>query len=140
MTLQAALLPLFVQVALTFVLLVWMGRVRVGAIRAGELQIRDIALGERVWPTRAQQVSNAFHNQFELPVLFYVLTILAIIGQKDDLLFVVMAWIFVITRVVHAFIHCTSNHVPTRMMVYTVGAVLLMVMWLIYALRILLAF
>ncbi|GGE38056.1 hypothetical protein GCM10007276_14350 [Agaricicola taiwanensis] len=140
MTIQAALLPLFVQVGLTFALMIWMGRMRVGAIRAGELQIRDMALGERVWPARAQQASNAYHNQFELPVLFYVLTVLAIVSQKDDILFVILAWIFVITRLVHAWVHCTSNRVPLRMKVFVVGAVLLMVMWIIYALRILLAF
>jgi hypothetical protein len=47
--------------------------VRFAAVRAGEVQIGNIALGQRAWPTRVQQVSNAFQNQFELPVLFYVL-------------------------------------------------------------------
>ena len=39
--------------------------------------MRDIALGQPDWPERPTQFGNAFHNQFELPVLFYVLTILA---------------------------------------------------------------
>ena len=42
------------------------------------------------------QVGYSFQNQFELPVLFYVLTILAIITKHADILFVVMAWIFVL--------------------------------------------
>ena len=62
-----------------------------------------------------QQVGNSLTNQFELPVLFYVLTILAIITKHADFLFVVMAWIFVLTRLAHAYIHVTSNNVrPAR--------------------------
>ena len=34
-------------------------------LRAGEVKVRDMALGERNWPTRVLQISNAYHNQFE---------------------------------------------------------------------------
>ena len=55
MTIQAVLLPLFVQVVLTFVLLFWTGRLRVGAVRRGEVHPRDIALREPNWGTRETQ-------------------------------------------------------------------------------------
>jgi len=32
--------------------------------------------------------------------------------QANDLIFLVMAWIFVVSRLCHAYIHTTSNHVP----------------------------
>ena len=73
MSITAVLLPVFVQVALTFALLFWMGRSRIGLIKAGEVKVKDVALGERNWPTRTQQIANAYHNQFEMPVLFYAL-------------------------------------------------------------------
>src|ERR1700751_1121255 len=101
MSLQADLAPLFVQVALTFVLMFWMGGLRTAAIRRGEVKIRDIALGHPGWPEAETQVGNAYRNQFELPVLFYVLVVLAIIARKADFLFVIMAWIFVVLRIVH---------------------------------------
>ena len=50
------------------------------------------------WPQRTTQVANSFSNQFELPVLFYVLTILAYMTHQAGLVFVVLAWIFVIFR------------------------------------------
>lgn len=140
MMIQSALLPLFVQVGLTFFLMCLMGYRRMGTIRRGEVRIPDIALGEKTWPKSAQQASNAFSNQFELPVLFYVLTALSIYTQKADFLFVILAWVFVVLRMVHAYIHCTSNRLPLRMQVFTFGALVLMIMWIIYALRILLAF
>jgi hypothetical protein len=137
MTVQDILAPLFVMVALTFVLLVWMGAVRFAAVRRGEVRVRDIALGQSNWPPRAQQVSNCYHNQFQLPVLFYALTILALFLRKADLLFVVMAWIFVLLRIVHATIHVTSNHVGRRFQAFAAGAVVLLLMWVVFAVRIL---
>ena len=47
------LLPVFVQVALTFALLFWMASARTRAVRRGETKIRDIALGQPAWPARA---------------------------------------------------------------------------------------
>ena len=79
MSIQVILLPLFVQVALTFVLLFWMGLSRVGAIRRKETRISDVALGQLNWPIKVQQISNCFANQFQLPVLFYALVALALL-------------------------------------------------------------
>src|ERR1700759_2975394 len=138
MSLQAALAPLFVQVALTFGLLLWLAPLRTGALTGKEVTAEEIALGERAWPPRLQQISNCFDNQFQLPVLFYVLVILAIIARKDDLLFVIMSWLFVISRFAHAFIHTGSNVVRVRGTVYGLGLLILLIMWIIFAVRVLL--
>jgi hypothetical protein len=138
MSLQAVLLPLFVQVGLTFFLMCWMSFVRTSSITRGEIKMRDIALGQPAWSEPATKIGNAFRSQFELPVLFYVLVVLAIIARKADYLFVVMAWIFVASRIVHAAIHTGSNHVAHRFYAFAVGAIVLMVMWIIFAVRVLL--
>ena len=95
MSIQAILLPLFVEVALTLGLMLWMFMARRGDLRSGAVHPSKIALREPNWTTRTQQISYSFSNQFELPVLFYVLTILEIITRHADLVFVVLAWIFV---------------------------------------------
>ena len=59
MTPQAILLPLFVQVALTFVLLGLTGYSRVASVRRGETKIRDIALGQPNWPERITKAGNS---------------------------------------------------------------------------------
>jgi hypothetical protein len=138
MTVQAILAPLFVLVALTFVLLFWMGGARFAAVRRGGVRVGDIALGQRNWPPRVQQISNCYHNQFQLPVLYYVLTILALFLRKADLLFVVMAWIFVLLRIVHAAIHVTSNHAGHRFQAFAAGALVLLLMWVVFAVRVVL--
>jgi hypothetical protein len=137
MTIQMVLLPVFVQVALTFGLLFWMAYTRRTSLSRGELKVRDIALRQPAWPARATQASNSFDSQFQIPVLFYVLVILAWITKQADLLFVVMAWVFVLSRLAHAYVHTTSNHVPTRFNIYALGMVVLLIMWIIFAVRIL---
>lgn len=137
MSVPAILAPLFVQVALTFALLVWMGAARIAAVRHGETRVRDIALGQSNWPPRIQQISNCYHNQFQLPMLFYVLVVLAYILHKADYLFIIMAWVFVALRIVHAVIHTTSNHVGHRFQAFAAGAVILLLMWVVFAVRIL---
>ena len=137
MSVQSILAPLFVLVALTFALLFWMGGLRVGAVRRGEVRVKDIALGQSNWPPRVQQISNCFHNQLQLPMLFYLLTVLALFLKNADLLFVVMAWVFVVLRFVHAAIHVTSNHVGRRFQAFAAGAIVLLLMWVVFAARIL---
>ena len=90
----------------------------------------------RNWPTRAQQVSNTYANQFELPMLFFLLVAFALITRKADILFVVMSWMFVVTRIFHAGIYVTSNRIQHRFTVFLIGAIILFLMWIIFALRI----
>jgi hypothetical protein len=133
----AILAPVFAQVLLTVVLMLLMGRRRFAALGAGTARPEAIALGERAWPAPALQAANAYHNQFELPVLFYALVPLAMITRKADLLFVVMAWLFVALRYAHALVHATSNVLRLRFGLFVAGAVVLGLMWAIFALRIL---
>ena len=136
---EAVLFPVFVQVGITFFLLFWTARLRIAALRGGEVSFDDIALRQPAWPERPTQVANAFHNQLELPLLFYVLVILALFTRKADTLFLILAWMFVATRLVHAAIHVTSNDMRRRFQAFAVGAVLLLIMWIIFALRLLFA-
>ncbi len=136
MSIPMILAPLFVQVALTFALYLWMAYYRVTLIRSGAVHPRDIALRQPNWPPRVLQVSHAAHNQLETPVLFHVLTILAIMTRQADLLFVVMAWLYVLARIGHAFIHVTSNRVSVRGPVFGLSLLILMAMWLIFVVRI----
>ena len=138
MSVQMVLLPVFVLVGLTFVLLLWMAGARRATLVSGETKIRDIALGQQNWPQRATQIGNCYRNQFELPMLFYVLIALALPLRKADLVIVLLSWVFVVTRFVHAGIFVTSNDVRTRSLAWFAGVLVLFAMWLYFALKILL--
>src|SRR3954469_10408087 len=138
MSVQMVLLPVFVLVGLTFVLLLWMAGARRGALVGGETKIRDIALGQPNWPERTTQIGNCFRNQFELPLLFYVLIALALPLRHADLVIVLLSWVFVVPRFAHAGIFVTSNDVRQRGLAWFAGVLVLFAMWLYFALRILL--
>ncbi len=136
MSVQMILLPLFVQVLLTISLGMVLAVRRRRALASGT-RWQDIALREPNWPKDCIAANNAFTNQFEIPVLFYVLTILALITKQADLIFVVLAWIFVLMRVLQAGVFITSNHVPTRGAFFGIGVIVLIIMWIVYIVRIL---
>jgi hypothetical protein len=136
MSIQMILLPLFVQVALTFGLGFWLGGSRVPAVRRGEVKPRDIALREPNWPKHMLQIGNSYQNQFEVPVLYYLLTVLAIVTKQADLLFVLLSWVFALSRLAHAYVHVTDNHLGRRGALFGVGAAVLAIMWLIFVVRV----
>jgi hypothetical protein len=137
MSVSSLLLPLFVQVGLTFVIMFGMAVRRRNALSSGEVKPADIALRQQRWPVHATQFANNFHNQLELPVLFYVLVALILITKTNSAIFVILAWVFVLSRLVHAYIHTGYNDVKQRSYAMALGALALIVMWIIFAVRIL---
>ena len=132
------LLPVFIQIGLTFALLFGMAVTRGRALKSGETKMKDIALRESNWPERATQLGNCFANQFELPVLFYVLIAIALPLRRADLFIVLMSWVFVVTRFAHAGVFVSSNDVRPRSLAWFAGVLVLAAMWLYFALKLLL--
>jgi hypothetical protein len=138
MSVQMVLLPVFVMIGLTFALLLSMAGARRSALVSKETKIRDIALGQQNWPVRATQIGNCYRNQFELPVLFYVLIAIALPIRHADLVIVMLSWVFVVTRFVHAGIFVSSNDLNRRSLAWFAGVLVLFAMWVYFALKILL--
>jgi hypothetical protein len=98
---------------------------------------QDIAVRGAREPLPVAQVAGSFQNQFEIPVLFYVLVILALFTRKADLVFVIMSWIFVLARVAQAVIHIGPNVVRMRGVAFGISMLVLLLMWIIFIVRIL---
>ncbi|MCW2217820.1 hypothetical protein M2232_001352 [Bradyrhizobium japonicum] len=122
MSIQMVLLPVFVQVGLTFALLIGMALARRRSLVSGETKSRDIAPGD----------------QFELPVLFYALIALALPLRHADLFIVLMSWVFVVTRFAHAGVFVSSNDPGRRSTIWLAGVLVLLAMWIYFALKMLL--
>lgn len=138
MSVQAILLPMFVQVLLTFFLLFWMTGLRLQALRRGLVRPEAVSLREANWPPRVMQIANAFHNQLELPILFYVVMLLGLETRTLDVFILVLAWMFVIARIVHVWIHVTDNRLEHRTPVFLIGAIALLLIWIIIVGRVVL--
>ena len=120
MSLQMVLLPVLVQVGLTFFLLLWTARARRNA------------------PVRGEARSDGGSvDQFEIPVLFYVLIAIALPLRRVDLVLVMLSWVFVVTRFAHAGILVTSNDGRNRSLTWLASALVLLAMWVYFALKIL---
>ena len=129
------LLALLLQVAMTFALLLWLGSKRVPMVNRGEVRMKDIALSREGWPERVRQLGNAVDNQFQLPVLFYVAVVLTLWNNTGTWIELILGWLFVISRAVHAAIHTTSNHVPRRFAAYSFGLFVLIAYWVVLAIK-----
>ena len=79
---------------------------------------------------------NNLANQFELPVLFYPLTIALYVTDGVTTFTVTLAWLFVISRYIHAWIHITSNRIRFRRPMFIVGYTIQGVMWIAFGLHI----
>jgi len=137
MSIESVLLPLFVQVLLTFTLLGILAVPRQRMFRDREMHPQDLAVRGAREPMPVAQVAGSFQNQFEIPVLFYVLVILALYTRKADFFFVIMSWIFVCARIAQAAIHVTSNVVPMRGFAFGVSLLVPFMIWVIFIVRIL---
>ncbi|QRM54433.1 MAPEG family protein [Sinorhizobium sp. BG8] len=104
---------------------------RTKAVRSGHAKISQFR-ENRHEPAASITARNAVANQFELPVLFYVATILLYMVNADNVVTIGLAWIFALSRYVHAFIHLTNNRLRYRRPAFFVGygAVVLMWVWL----------
>lgn len=136
----AILYPVFVQVFLVYVVMTMMSFARRRSVvdRSPE-KMKAIALGKFEWSDDAAKCAANYGNQFEIPVLFYAVVAFALIVKGADTIMIVLAWVFVLSRILHSYIHLGSNRIRVRMPVFAFGTVIVMSMWIRLMLHIALA-
>ncbi|GAU84427.1 MAPEG family protein [Bosea sp. BIWAKO-01] len=120
--------PALAQILWTFVVLGILFQRRRVAFRNKEVGMADVAVSTERYPERARLAAANYANQFETPVLFFALIMLAMEVGATGTVIVALAWAFVLTRIVHALIHTGSNRVPARAAVFALGVVCLFCM------------
>lgn len=128
--------PIVAMAALTFAVAIRMFVIRVGEMRARRIHPQAVATSREA-ATQFQDVAAAdnFRNLFELPVLFYVLCLALYLTDGVTALQLGLAWTFVALRCVHSLVHVTYNKVMHRFRAYALGLVVLMAMWITFALH-----
>lgn len=134
---DSILLPVFALAALTFGVGIWLGKLRFAAVRRGDLNpsYYELNRGGKV-PDYLAKVSHNYDNLLALPILFYVISIMLFVTAKVEVAQIAMAWVFVVSRCVHSYIHTTYNNVRHRMRAFMLGVVILISMWCLYFVRI----
>jgi len=132
---QLLLLPAFVHFALIVYLLTRTGYGRVQAVRTGLLKLHEIDSNKSAHPEAVRNFANNYQNQFELPVLFYVIVSFAMITGLVDVALIVFAWAFVGSRLLHSFVQTGKNNIALRLKVFVLGLTCLAGMWAWFGLR-----
>lgn len=137
MAAELILLPVVAQVFLVLCIFILLGARKAAAVKAGLVDRRQAALDNRAWPEAVLKVSNNIINQFETPVLFYVLCLVLYAADAVTVVTLSLAWAYFASRVLHAFIHTGSNYVPWRFRVFILGTLILLALTVLAALALL---
>jgi hypothetical protein len=120
--------PILAQLAIPIWILLLNGKRKKADVSTGKLNPNS-PIDNKAWSLPVVLTSNALANQFQLPIIFYVLCfILADIGAVNGLVLGV-CWVFVVTRWVHVYVHVMSNHVPSRRSAFITGTLALLVLF-----------
>lgn len=125
--------PFFATVFLTFVVWVTMYVRRIHFINSNDISPKDLSVPgalAQLTPPEVSNPSDNLKNLFELPVLFYALTLYLFATGQVDGTYVAAAWVFFAFRAFHSAVHCTVNLVMLRFNLYLVSALAL---WFIAA-------
>lgn len=127
----AILLPCMALVGWTLCVLLIMPYRRIRAALRRQVTADDFKFGESANVPPAVRIPNRnFMNLLEVPVLFYVVGLIAYVTQHVDATAVALAWLYVALRVLHSLIHLSYNHVIHRLAVFAASNLVLTVLWL----------
>ena len=128
------LYPMFAMVLFTLVIGIIALKTRIASVKAREISPAYFQLmqgkSEKPIPERVQVTTRALNNQFEVPVLFYVIATVSLALDQVTTLSIAAAWLFILSRVVHSWIHLTYNNVLHRMAAFWVGLLLVLTLWI----------
>lgn len=122
--------PFFALIALTLAIWITMYVKRTSYILAQKVSLRTVDTPtkmDRIVPAEVNLPAFALRNLLELPVLFYVLCLYLYGTDSVDQFYLVSAWLFVVGRVIHAVIYCTTNRVMHRFRAYFISSLVLWV-------------
>jgi len=126
-------LPAFWLMFLTLALFYFMFKVRVKLLKQGEAQASEFRTYEAEH-TESRKWSRAIANQFETPVIFYALTLIAFVTSSVDVVMLTLAWVFVLIKTVHIYVHVSNNRLRRRQPIFALSyfVLFLMLFWTAY--------
>ncbi len=128
---HALLLPVLALVGWTFVLWFWMYATRIPAMQRARIDMAELSRtgAPLVLPPEIARVADNYNHLHEQPTIFYAVALTAALAGATDGASVVLAWIYVVLRVVHSLVQATKNPIPIRFAIFTLASVALMALW-----------
>lgn len=129
--------PVLVQIAIPLLVLILNGHRKRADVKAGRYDGEKSALDNTAWSAPVVMTSNNLANQAQLPVLFYVLCLIFAFTNTVTPLILSLAWLFVASRILHAWAHVMGNIVPVRFRAFLFGALVLLLLFVFCVLALL---
>ncbi len=128
MTPETIFYPVLCQIVLVILLFGLLGKRKFNAVKTKAVDLKETAMNNKAWPQGVVLVSNNITNQFEVPVLFYVIALVSYVTNSVSLFTVVCAWLFVAARCCHAFVQVSKNVVPMRFRFFLLSVLFVLLM------------
>lgn len=136
MTDLTMLAPVFALIFWTFFVLLQIPIARFRAAFKREVKASDFKLGESASvPAHVCLPNRNYMNLLELPVLFYVLCLVVVVTGISSPAYAIVAWAYVMLRVLHSIIHLGYNNVVHRLSVFAISNLVLLAFGCIVAWR-----
>ncbi len=127
--------PMIAHAVLVLIVYLTVGIRRRNAVLSGEAK-QSVFRERNAEPASSASAVNNLSNQFELPVLFHVVCLALFVTSGVSYVVVALAWLFVLSRYVHAYLHMGANLIRHRSPAFAVGVLLLVILWVWFALHI----
>jgi len=126
---QSLLLPAVGLAAWTYVMWAWMYLTRIPAIRRSGMKLDgQIPRGEQMatLPAVVRWKADNYNHLFEQPTIFYPVVIIAALQTECTDTDVVLAWAYVVLRVVHSVFQATVNRIEVRFVLFSLSSLVLL--------------
>jgi hypothetical protein len=90
------LLPVLTQLLLTVALYIALTIAKRKALDSGLVDLERRALHDDAWPESVLKINNSIRNQFEVPILFYVLALVLWQLGASSAWVLALVWLFVV--------------------------------------------
>ena len=126
---NSILTPVLLLVAWSLLVLGVMALTRFPAMGRMGLKLNDArhTADLAVLPSSVRQISDNYNHLMEQPTVFYALALYTHLAGHADALNIGFAWTYLGLRVVHSLVQITTNYVPARFAVFTLGTAVLTV-------------
>ena len=127
------LVPMAALALWTMLIAFNLARVRLAAIKSGQTTNLDYFKtfgGPSPEPENVQKVQRNYHNLLQSPMLFYAAGAAALALGIADQILIYLAWGYVALRVIHSYIHITSNVVIVRFRIFGLSMLVLAAIWI----------
>jgi len=131
MSYSPLLAPIVALVAWTLIIMLWMAVTRFAAFREMGINLSTVPPGSRgvnldgKAPDWAQWKSHNYIHLMEQPTIFYAIVLVLALMGMDQPINLALAWGYVVFRILHSMIQCTSNIVKYRFPLFLLASLCL---------------